>query len=62
LRLYLDTIQATLADRNKLILDPAAAGRRQLFLANPERFNLNLPPAMTAPGPATPRRPMEEEE
>jgi Cu+-exporting ATPase len=60
LRLYLDTVQATLANKDKLILDPAAAGRRQLFLANPEKFNVNLPPIMTAP--AQPTRRMDEEE
>jgi Cu+-exporting ATPase len=61
LRLYLDTIQATLANKDKLILDPTAAGRRQLFLANPEKFNLNLPPVMTAPA-QLPRRMDNEEE
>jgi regulator of protease activity HflC (stomatin/prohibitin superfamily) len=60
LRLYFDTVQATLANKDKLILDPTAAGRRQLFLANPEKFNLNLPPIMTAPA-QLPRR-MDEEE
>ncbi len=61
LRLYLETVQATLASKDKLILDPSSAGRRQLFLANPEKFNLNLPPVMTAPARA-PSRSMEEEE
>jgi Cu+-exporting ATPase len=43
LRLYLNAMQSTLADKDKLVLDPAAAGRRQLFLADPEKFNLRLP-------------------
>jgi Cu+-exporting ATPase len=59
LRLYLDTIQATLANKDKMILDSAAAGRRQLFLANPEKFNINLP---AIANPATPRRTTEDEE
>jgi regulator of protease activity HflC (stomatin/prohibitin superfamily) len=59
LRLYLDTIQATLGNKDKLILDSAAAGRRQLFLANPEKFNLNLP---TIANPAAPARSMDDEE
>jgi Cu+-exporting ATPase len=60
LRLYLDTIQATLADEDKLILDPAAAGRRQLFLANPENFI--KPGAMPLLSrPEQPRRGEEEE-
>jgi regulator of protease activity HflC (stomatin/prohibitin superfamily) len=60
LRLYLDTVQATLVNKDKMILDPSAAGRRQLFLANPEKFNLNLPPVLTAP--TQPRRATDEEE
>jgi Cu+-exporting ATPase len=59
LRLYLDTVQATLANRDKMILDPSAAGRRQLFLANPDKFNLSLPAVMTAP--AQPGRAEDEE-
>jgi regulator of protease activity HflC (stomatin/prohibitin superfamily) len=60
LRLYLDTIQATLANKDKLILDSGAAGRRQLFLANPEKFNLNVPPILSTP--AAPRRAPDDEE
>jgi len=45
LRLYLNAIEATLADKDKLVLDPAAAGRRQLFLADPDKFNIRLPAA-----------------
>jgi Cu+-exporting ATPase len=53
LRLYLNAIEATLADKDKLVLDPAAAGRRQLFLADPEKFNIRLPAAAPV---ATPPR------
>jgi Cu+-exporting ATPase len=60
LRLYLDTVQATLANKEKTILDPSAAGRRQLFLANPEKFNLGAPAVLSAPTP--PRRGSEDEE
>jgi regulator of protease activity HflC (stomatin/prohibitin superfamily) len=42
-RLLWDTLGATYAGRPKLILDPRAAGRRHLWLADPERFNLARP-------------------
>jgi Cu+-exporting ATPase len=60
LRLYLDTVAATLPSKDKLILDPTAAGRRQLLMTNPDKLNFNLP-ALTAPAPP-PRRGMDEEE
>jgi regulator of protease activity HflC (stomatin/prohibitin superfamily) len=59
LRLYLDTVQATLADKDKMIMDSAAAGRRQLFLANPERFNISVPTTVV---PSFPRGTMDDEE
>jgi Cu+-exporting ATPase len=39
-RLLADALAADLAGRPKVLLDPAAAGRRQLWLADPERFGL----------------------
>ncbi len=39
-RLLWSTLGLTLADRPKLILDPKAGGRRQVWLADPERFGL----------------------
>jgi Cu+-exporting ATPase len=60
LRLYLDTVQATLANKEKMIIDPNAAGRRQLFLADPDRFNVKLPPVFNAP--TQPRNAIEDEE
>jgi Cu+-exporting ATPase len=42
---YWDAVEKALAARPLTILDPQAAGRRQLWLADPERFNLrNLMP------------------
>jgi hypothetical protein len=52
-QLYWETIERALADRPLTILDPQATGRTHLFLAEPERFNLNplnLPQTLT---PAT---------
>ncbi len=60
-RLYLDAVQATLGNKEKLILDPAAAGRRQIFMANPDKLNMNLPPVLTSPT-TRPLRDMGEEE
>jgi P-type Cu+ transporter len=39
-RLLWDTMASTLAGRSKVILDRRAAGRRHLWLADPERWNL----------------------
>ena len=50
-RLLWDTLGATYAGRPKVILDPKAAGRRHLWLADPERFNLARPLA-AEPAPA----------
>ncbi len=50
-RLLWDTLGATYAGRPKVILDPRAAGRRHLWLADPERFNLARPLA-AEPAPA----------
>jgi len=44
-RLLWDTLGTVYAGRPKVILDPRAAGRRQLWLADPERFNLARPMA-----------------
>jgi Cu+-exporting ATPase len=63
-QLYWETVERVLADRPLTILDPQATGRTHLFLADPERFNLNplaIPssaPFTTGPGdnsPATTR-------
>jgi regulator of protease activity HflC (stomatin/prohibitin superfamily) len=67
-QLYWETIERVLADRPLTILDPQATGRTHLFLADPERFNLNplsLPPSLfptTAPGeiPPAATRPGQE--
>jgi Cu+-exporting ATPase len=40
-QLYWETIERALAERTMTILDPQASGRTHLFLADPERFNLN---------------------
>lgn len=39
-RLLFDSLETNLADRPKILLDPNATGRRQVWLANPERFGL----------------------
>ena len=41
-RLLWSTLGLALADRPKLILDPRAGGRRQVWLADPERFGLDV--------------------
>jgi Cu+-exporting ATPase len=46
-QLYWETIERALAERPMTILDPQVSGRTHLFLADPERFNLNplgIPP------------------
>lgn len=56
-QLYWETIERVLADRPLTILEPLATGRTHLFLADPERFNLNpvtLPPSSAA-APLSPR-------
>ena len=50
-RLLWDTLGTTYAGRPKVILDPRAAGRRHLWLADPERFNL-AKPLVAEPSPA----------
>ena len=52
-QLYWETIERVLGNRPLTILDPQATGRTHLFMADPERFNLNpmlsppaLPPAV----------------
>lgn len=42
-RLLWDTLATTFAGRSKLILDPRAGGRRQVWLADPERLGLGQP-------------------
>ncbi len=48
-RLLWDALSVAYAGRPKLILDPRAAGRRHLWLADPERFNLARPLAPEPP-------------
>ncbi|MDR3636703.1 MAG: HAD-IC family P-type ATPase, partial [Isosphaeraceae bacterium] len=52
-RLLWNTLATTYAGRPKLILDPRAAGRRHIWLADPERLGLGqvLAPEMPATGP-----------
>ncbi len=51
-RLLYDTLAAALPDRPKWILDPQAAGRRALWLADPERVSPRLGrAALTSPEP-----------
>jgi P-type Cu+ transporter len=47
-RLLWDALGAALAGRTKLILDPDAAGRRHLWLADPEKFGLGRAVPLTA--------------
>ncbi len=54
-RLLWDTMAATLAGRPKVILDRRAAGRRHLWLADPERWNSRLTRVLD---PARAGRPM----
>jgi Cu+-exporting ATPase len=64
-QLYWETLERALADRPLTILDPQATGRTHLFLADPERFNLNpfaIPPSVqpavpTGENPPMPSRP-----
>jgi Cu+-exporting ATPase len=48
-RLLFDTLAATLAGRPKLILDRRAAGRRHLWLADPDQLGPGLGRALPAP-------------
>ena len=56
-QLYWETMERALADRPMTILEPQASGRTHLYLADPERFNLNpltVPPSSrssASPGP-----------
>jgi regulator of protease activity HflC (stomatin/prohibitin superfamily) len=50
-RLLWDTLATTFAGRPKLILDPRAGGRRQVWLADPERLGLGR---ALAPAPVDP--------
>jgi len=60
-QLYWEAIERALAARPLTILDPQAAGRRQLWLADPERFNLGplmrAPATSPTPGVASPTPP-----
>ncbi|RUL86189.1 cation-translocating P-type ATPase family protein [Tautonia sociabilis] len=55
-RLVREALAAGLAGRPKLILDPRARGRRQVWLADPDRFGLE-PAAFSSP--ATEAQPIE---
>lgn len=48
-QMYWETMERVLGSRPLIVLDPKVTGRQQLFLADPERFNLNplLPPVQT---------------
>jgi P-type Cu+ transporter len=48
-QLFSEAVEKVLSTRPLTILDPAAAGRRHLFLAEPERFNIQYPPPAAAP-------------
>lgn len=54
-QLYWETLEKALQNRPLTVLDPKATGRAHLYLADPERFNLNLlnmqPPLSPAAGP-----------
>src|SRR5205807_5438825 len=54
--LYWDAVERSLAGRPLTIIDPKATGRTHLYLADPERFNLN-PLGL----PATPAAPSADE-
>jgi Cu+-exporting ATPase len=62
-QLYWETVERVLADRPLTILDPQATGRTHLFLADPERFNLNpmnLPQMFSPPGSPAGETPIPE--
>ena len=61
-RLLFDTLAATLAGRPKLILDRRAAGRRHLWLADPDRLGPGLSRALAAPPVAEEARAPEPED
>jgi Cu+-exporting ATPase len=61
-RLLFDTLAATLAGRPKLILDRRAAGRRHLWLADPDRLGPGLGRALAAPTGADEARAPEPED
>ncbi|MHB1561297.1 MAG: cation-translocating P-type ATPase family protein [Isosphaeraceae bacterium] len=50
-RLLCETLAAALPDRPKWILDPRAAGRRALWLADPDRLSPRLGRALAVPEP-----------
>jgi regulator of protease activity HflC (stomatin/prohibitin superfamily) len=53
-RLLWNTLATSYAGRTKLILDAKAAGRRHIWLADPERFGLEKMLTPPAPAPAEP--------
>lgn len=53
-QLFCESVEQTLATRPLTILDPKAAGRRHLFLADPERFNVPYAPPGPVPAEALP--------
>jgi len=64
LQLYWETLERALAGKAMTILDPQASGRTHLYMADPERFNLN--PLNFAPSPGSagelPKAPNPEQE
>jgi Cu+-exporting ATPase len=67
-QLYWETMERALAEKSMTILDPHASGRTHLYMADPERFNLNplnlapLSPSSASPASETPRPPNPEQE
>src|SRR5204863_7178057 len=61
IQLYWETMERVLAERSMTILEPQASGRTHLYMADPERFNLNplnfqpLSPAAASPANELPR-------
>lgn len=68
IQLYWETIERALAERSMTILEPQASGRTHLYMADPERFNLNplnfqpLAPSAGNPANEVPKIPSPEQE
>jgi Cu+-exporting ATPase len=59
MRLTLDALAEGLADRPKVLLDPRAAGRRLLWLANPDELGGGRAAAMLAAPAVEDERPID---